>query len=191
MTDSSTLDSLNGQQYLVLRPEHEIASFWDATRDSLRRGMPATVSFPNTGHVTLRGFSEPTRIDDLEEILRAWAERQAPIRLRVEAIDGFPPPFQILIARLQRTSSLIAAYAGLTSLLDTKGIHRLGELPLEEWVFHMSLIYAGTLDQAEWHRVYGNSARALDPCPSELITSADFVWYADGIEHVSTLDFGG
>lgn len=105
--------------------------------------MPQTVSFPNTGHVTLRGFSEPTRIDALEEILRAWADQQAPIRLRVEAIDGFPPPFQILIARLQRTSSLVAAYAGLTSLLDTKGIHRLGELPLEDWVFHMSLIYAG------------------------------------------------
>ena len=191
MTDPALLEQLEGQQYLVLRPASDIASFWDDSRESLRRVAPQEVSYPNTGHVTLRGFHEPHHVGALKEVLTEWAGRQRQIDLRVEEIDGFPPPFQIIIARLERTSSLVDAYADLTSLLDTTEFHRIGELSLDEWVFHLSLIYAGRLSEAQWDAMHRTSRRSPDPQPAEVITSADFVWYANGVEHVDTLEFGG
>ncbi|WP_374977189.1 hypothetical protein ACEYYH_05155 [Microbacterium trichothecenolyticum] len=114
----------------------------------------------------------------------------SPIELSVDGVDGFPTPFQIVIARLARTPSLVAGYAGLTSLLDSTDFHRIGELPLDEWVFHLSLIYAGSLDEIGWQALDDRSRRAVEPRPKEVITSAEFVWYAHGIEHVETLRFG-
>jgi hypothetical protein len=94
------------------------------------------------------------------------------------------------IARLARTPSLVAGYAGLTPLLDSTDFHRIGELPLDEWVFHLSLIYAGSLDEIGWQALHDRSRRAVEPRPKEVITSAEFVWYTHGIEHVETLRFG-
>ncbi|MBT8798733.1 2'-5' RNA ligase family protein [Microbacterium flavum] len=145
---------------------------------------------PNTGHVTIRGFSEPDRVDALKQALATWAEGQTPIHLSVEAIDGFPPPFQIVIARLEPTPSLVARYASLTSALDSTDFHRIGELPLDEWVFHLSLIYAGGLDSISWETLCDRSRRVVEPRPKEVITSADFVWYANGTEYIETLPFG-
>ncbi len=190
MTDSALLASLDGQQYLVLRPQGEIEALWDASRESLRRSIPQAVAYPNTGHVTLRGFFEPNRVDALKEILAVWAKGQAPIELRVDAIDGFHPPFQVMIARLTRTPSLVDSYSDLTALLDSTDFQRIGELPLEQWVFHLSLIYASSLDELNWHALHERSQRTLEPQPREIITSADFVWYSGGIEHVETLRFG-
>lgn len=189
MTDPALLDSLEGQQYLVLRPHGQIESFWDATSDDLRQSIPQAVSHPNTGHVTLRGFFEPDRVEELKDALAAWAHSQPPIELTVDAVDGFPSPFQIVIARLSRTPSLVAAYASLTSLLDSTAFHRIGELPLDEWVFHLSLIYAGSLEGSSWTALHERSRRSLAPQPTEVMTSADFVWYANGTENVETLWF--
>ncbi|WP_240949010.1 2'-5' RNA ligase family protein [Microbacterium salsuginis] len=189
MTDPALLESLDGQQYLVLRPEDEIETFWDVSRESLRESIAQPVSYPHTGHVTLRGFLEPDRVDELKAALTTWAQVQPPIELKVVGIDGFPPPFQIVHAELKRTSSLVSAYAGLTSLLDSTDFHRIGELPLEDWVFHMSLIYAGGLDEVSWARIYDRCRRVLEQRPAETITSADFVWYTDGAEHVERLMF--
>jgi hypothetical protein len=167
MTDPALLESLNGQQYLVLRPEDEVETFWDLSRESLRESIAQPVSYPHTGHVTLRGFSEPDRVDELKAALTTWAQVQPPIELKVAGIDGFPPPFQIVHAELERTSSLVSAYAGLTSLLDSTDF----------------------LDEVSWARTYDRCRRALEHRPSETITSADFVWYADGVEHVERLMF--
>src|SRR5947209_7482758 len=113
MTDSALLDSLDGQQYLVLRPTAAVAAFYTAEQARLRRLLPGSLQHPNAGHVTLRGFYEPTRIDELKRTLAAWAKQQGAIELQVDRVDGFPPPFQVLIARLERTPSLVDAYASL------------------------------------------------------------------------------
>lgn len=52
MTDSALLASLDGQQYLVLRPQGEIEALWDASRESLRRSIPQAVAYVN-GHSEL------------------------------------------------------------------------------------------------------------------------------------------
>ena len=56
-------------------------------------------------------------------------------------------------------------------------------------MFHLSLIYAGSLEELSWRALHDRSRRTLEPRPAEIITSAEFVWYANGVEHVQTLRF--
>lgn len=79
---------------------------------------------------------------------------QSFIRLQVEGIGGSPAPIQVLIARLRRIESLLLAYSGLTDPLDTTDLRRIGEPPAEEWVFNLSLTYAGTLNLPDWQRLH-------------------------------------
>jgi len=189
MTDPSLLESLNGQQYLVVRPVGDVASFYAAEQQALLRVLPDSVMHPHTGHVTLRGFAEPDRVDALRDVLTRWAADQPPLHLEVEGVDGFPPPFQILIARLRRSPSLVEAYANLTAVLDTTDFWRIGELPLDDWVFHLSLAYASNLSEVDWTRAHQNSRRDLQTVPAETATAVEFVWYRDGVEYSERLPF--
>lgn len=109
------------------------------------------------------------------------------IELRIEAVDGFPPPFQVVIARLTRRDSLVDAYASLTEVLDSTGFRRIGELPLDEWVFHLSVAYAGELDGPGWEALLSGCRRETLPAPAERVSSVDFVWYGDDGEHIESI----
>ena len=124
-------------------------------------------------------------------MLATWARQQGPIELQVDRIDGFPPPFQVLIARLERTPSLVNAYASLTAALDATGFHRIGELPLAEWVFHLSLLYCNSLSEDAWEQVHAESGRSVEQHPRELVTEVEFVWYEDGTDTLWRSTTGG
>ncbi|MHA7984626.1 2'-5' RNA ligase family protein [Rathayibacter sp. CAU 1779] len=191
MTDPGLLASLDGQQYLVLRPTGPVAEFYDAEQAALKAVLPESISHPRTGHVTLRGFYEPTRVQELRDALATWATQQEPLELQVDAVDGFPTPFQILIARLHRSAPLVDAYARLSSSLDATDFQRIGELPLDQWIFHMSLIYCNALSADDWQLAYEKNSRDVKSRPSELLTEAEFVWYENGTEHTQTMTFDG
>ena len=108
----------------------------------------------------------------------------------MDGVDGFPPPFSVVIARLKRTPELLAAYARLTSLLDETDFQRLGELPLEQWVFHLSLAYCSSLGEAEWDDIHTRSARSIAERPTEVISQAELVWYEAGVERSTVVPFG-
>lgn len=189
MDTPEQLASLDGQQYLVLRPTATVAEMYGAEQDAaLRR---ARMPHPHTGHVTLRGFYEPERRDELRELVHEWAARQAPIEVTVEAVDVFPTPWQIVILRLARSASLIAAYSTLTSALEATDFRRLGELSLEDWTFHLSVVYGKTLSPEEWETLARASVRDLDDRPSETVTAAELVWYEGGVEHAEVIPLGG
>ncbi|MFJ2502994.1 2'-5' RNA ligase family protein [Microbacterium sp. NPDC087592] len=191
MDTPEQLASLEGQQYLVLRPTAGVGEVYREVQDAAlaRLGIPARR--PHTGHVTLRGFYEPERRAELAELIRSWAARQSPIEVIAEAVDEFPVPWQILIVRLERTASLVSAYSSLTDALDRTDFRRLGELSLEDWTFHLSVLYGKTLDAAEWGALVQAESRVLLPAAAEVITEAELVWYQDGIEHAETLRLGG
>ncbi len=190
MTDPDQLASLNGQQYVVLRPSQAVLRFYDVEKQALGTKLSRTVPSPHTGHVTLRGFAESDRVPEVEEAVRAWAKRQEPILLEVEGIDGFPPPFSVVIARLARTSELVGAYGSLTTLLDETDLVRIGELPLDQWVFHMSLAYCSGLSEADWVALLALAKREVFRGPSETISEVEFVWYEDSVEHSEVIPFG-
>lgn len=175
----------------MLRPTAGVGELYREVQDAAlaRLGIPAR--HPHTGHVTLRGFYEPERRAELAELIRSWAARQAPIEVSAEAVDEFPVPWQILIVRLERTGSLVSAYSTLTTALDATDFRRLGELSLEDWTFHLSVLYGKTLNAAEWLRFAKGEVRPLPSAPTEHLTEAELVWYQDGIEHAEVLPLGG
>lgn len=191
MDTPDQLASLEGQQYLVLRPSSAVAEVYREIQETAldRLGIPARR--PHTGHVTLRGFSEPERREELAALIRTWAAQQEPIEVSAEAVDVFPLPWQILIVRLARSVSLVSAYSTLTATLDATDYRRLGELPLADWTFHLSVLYGKTLDAADWSRFAKAEVRPLSPAPTEVIAEAELVWYEDGIEHAEVLPLGG
>lgn len=190
MTDPVLLDSLRGQQYVVVRPLAEVADLYVSEQSTVLAQVPS-LPHPNTGHVTLRGFFEPERVDTLRERIRSWAAVTPAIGLHVEAVDGFPPPFQVVIARLARTDSLVNAYASLTEVMDSSDFRRIGELPLDEWVFHLSVAYASELDGSSWAALLSGCQREIVPAPVELLSSVDYVWYDDDGEHVESIPLQG
>lgn len=191
MDTPEQLAGLEGQQYVVLRPAAAVAETYRNVQDASLARLGAPIRRPHTGHVTLRGFAEPDRRDELAALIRTWASQQTPIEVRAEATDEFSAPWQILIVRLARTASLVSAYSTLTTALDETDLRRLGELPLEDWTFHLSVIYGKTLDPAEWRRFTEAESRVFEPAVTETITEAELVWYDRGIEHAEVLPLGG
>lgn len=98
MTEPALLESLQGQQYVVLRPSESFAAFLRerAARD---RGAAARGDTPPE-HFAFRSFFEPGRVRSFRELIASWAGAQSSVELRVDAVDEFPPPFQELITRL-------------------------------------------------------------------------------------------
>lgn len=183
MKDAGLLESLRGQQYVVLRPSAAVAAFYAREQIEILRQLPASTPHPNVGHVTLRGLWEPDRVHRLRELIASWARSTPAVELRVEAVDGFPPPFSVLIARLRRTPSLLRAFSSLTEVLDATDFRRIGELSIDDWVFHLSLAYASSLGEQEWGAVLDAGRRTVSSLPHEVVSSVDLVWYDDEGEH--------
>lgn len=189
MTGPDQLSSLEGQQYLVLRPSASVMAMYERVQAEAQYSLPDVVTYPHTGHVTLRGFCEPDRVEHLKEVVREWAADQSFIDLRVDAIDSFPAPFQIVIARLERTPSLVEAYAGLTAMLDKTNFNRIGELSLDDWTFHMSIAYCSELADDDWEGARTSLERGLAERPVDVVSEVEFVWYQGGVEHREIIAF--
>lgn len=188
MSSPEQLATLEGQQYLVLRPTRAVADVYRAEqRTALAR---VAVPHPHSEHVTLRAFQEPERRDELLALIRDWAASQPPIDVIAEAVDAFPAPWQTVILRLTRTSSIVAAYTSLTAALEQTDLRRLDERTVAEWTFHVSLVYAKTLTPAKWTELSHKSRRSLGSRPAERISEAEFVWYEDGVEHAEVIPLG-
>ncbi len=190
MTDPGQLRDLEGQQYLVLRPTGAVMHEFDRVQDAARRRLGDTARYPGAAHVTLRGLYEPQRVDEVRAVVREWAAAQHPIDIVFEAVDSFPAPWQIVIARLKRTPSLVGAYATLTEALDRTDLRRIGELPLDDWTFHLSTVYAKRLAPAEWEELAREVSREYPAPPAETVAEAEFVTYHDGTEHREVFPLG-
>lgn len=191
MDTPDQLASLEGQQYLVLRPTIGVSSFYREVQDAALARLGSDTRHPHTEHVTLRGFYEPDRRGDLAALICDWAAAQSPITVTAEAIDTFPAPWQVLIVRLARTASLVSAYASLSSALEGTDFRRLDELSTEEWTFHLSVVYGRTLAPSTWQEFAEASSSDVSVQPSETISAAEFVWYEDGAEHAEIIALGG
>lgn len=190
MNDPRQLASLEGQQYLVLRPTGAVAADYRAVQDAVLPTLPAGTKHPHTEHVTLRGFYEPDRLEDVRTVVRTWAEAQHPIEITTEAIDAFPAPWQVVIARLARTASLVSAYATLTDALARTDFRRLDERSLDDWTFHMSVVYGKTLEADAWSALERSITREYTERPTEIVSEAEFVWYSGGVEHHEVMPLG-
>lgn len=188
MTSPAQLASLEGQQYLVLRPTRAVSDVYRAEQRSALGRLDAP--HPHTEHVTLRAFHEPERRDEVLALIREWAATQRPIEVVAEAVDVFPTPWQVVILRLSRTPTIVSAYATLSDTLEGTDFRRLDERSTDDWTFHLSVIYARTLAPAAWTELSHASRRSLSSRPSETVSDVEFVWYQDGAEHSEVIPLG-
>ena len=188
MSSPAQLAELEGQQYLVLRPRTAVADVYRSVQRSALTRM--TTPHPHTEHVTLRAFHEPDRREQLRTVIHEWAAARRPIEVVAEAVDVFPSPWQVVILRLARTASLVSAYSSLSTALAGTDLQRLDERTVEDWTFHLSVLYAKTLTPAAWTELSHKSRRSLGSRPAETISEAEFVWYEDGIEHAEVIPLG-
>lgn len=191
MIDPSLLQSLEGQQYCVLRPRGEVEQYYDEVQSVLKNRLPASVTYPNVGHVTLRGFGDPEHVAELGSFLDAWAESVDPLEIRVEAIDSFPAPYKIVILRLAKTEELKRAYSLLSEELAKSTLMPIGEqFSVDDWTFHMSVAYCNTLSDEEWTDLVNELGGFASETPATVVSDAELVWY-DGGEHSRTVPLGG
>ena len=74
MDDPAQLTSLEGQQYLVLRPTIAVASLYREVQDAALARLGGDTPHPRTEHVTLRGDLSLPPTETIAEAELVWYE---------------------------------------------------------------------------------------------------------------------
>ncbi|MDH3215467.1 MAG: 2'-5' RNA ligase family protein [Candidatus Krumholzibacteria bacterium] len=160
--DAEHLARLEGQRYIVLRPNGSVPELWVTCRSATQARLAGhPVSYPASPHVTLTGFPAGTPLRAIRDLVLAWAPAVGPLRIEVEGCDFFPPPFQVLILRALKTPELFGALARLRRAAVQQGLPDWPAISPEDWIFHMSIAYCEALDPAVWEDV-SRFVRTLD-----------------------------
>ena len=186
MTNPAHLTVLAGQKYVVLRVGGEVGRVFQESQELLLarlRGLP--VGYPNAGHVTLRGFPPGTDYDRVSQVLDVWSKETPPLVVETERPGYFGPPHQAIILRVRRTDALVTAYARLAELADRAGLPAIAETgrPIEEWIFHVSVLYCRAVPAADWARVVELVERLSLPTARCVVADAELVCFDDEGEH--------
>ena len=194
MTDPAHLTALAGQKYVVMRVGGEVERAFRDTQRLLRErlaGLP--VGYPNTGHVTLRGFPSGSDHVKVTGVLNAWSREVGPLAIETERPGVFEPPYKVVILRIARTDDLVRAYARLAELADQAGLGAVpdGGFPVERWVFYMSLAYGRSLSESDWARVAELAEGLWVPPARYRAEEAELVCFDDEGEHQTIYPLGG
>lgn len=153
MDDVGHLALLEGQRFVVLRPDGAVSAAYDAVRAALQPHLSRLpLSSPARPHVTLRGFPAGTPLAQVQALVQSWAPGISPLRIEVEGVGTFPPPFKTVVVRIRRTPPLVHALASLRDLARERALPDLpgGAPSVDEWIFHMTVAYCAPLAEDEW-----------------------------------------
>jgi 2'-5' RNA ligase len=186
--DPTHIALLEGQRYVVLRPNGAVQDAYAQVRERVRDKLAGLqVSYPAQPHVTLAGFGKGTSPNILRELVANWAPTMPPLRLEIEELDVFPSPFQIIIARVQRTPELSEA---LTTLREQAAQHKLVDVATiqpSDWIFHMSVAYCSALSPAAWADVAGWVETVPVAAAECTVTDVEIVAIDNGQEYSAGL----
>ena len=182
--DPEHIREVEGQRFVVFRPTGVVSDDYRELQDVVRRrlsGLP--VSFPARGHVTLAGFAAGAQLQTIQELVSAWTLGVSPLRIQVQRATSFPSPFQILYLEISKTPALVRALQSLRRMAAERALSLDSAIPVDEWVFHMSLAYCPKLDATEWD----SSARLVEAQPtlnpSCLQETVEIAAFDDGKEY--------
>lgn len=190
ITNPELLKALEGRQFIVLRPTDPIASYYHTVQQQLKSAMPSTVTYPNTGHVTLRGFSEPNNLSKLQSSTEKWAVKLSLISIEVVGISYFDAPYKVVFLKIRSTDELKRAYSTLSEVVDNYNLQTIDvERDENEWIFHMSLAYCADTNDEEWQRIKDTIKNFKIEKVNSTVDSAELVEFKNG-EHRSVLKLG-
>jgi len=182
--DPAHIALLEGQRYVVLRPNGAVQDSYTQVRERVQDKLAGLqVSYPAQAHVTLAGFGKGTSIDAVRELVANWAPTVPPLRLELEELAVFPSPFQIIIARVQRTPELREA---LTTLRERAGQQKLADVATiqpSDWIFHMSVAYCSAFSAAAWADVAAWVETVPVAAAECTVTEVELVAIDDGQEY--------
>jgi hypothetical protein len=182
--DPEHIREVEGQRFVVFRPTGVVNDCHRELQDVLRRrlsGLP--VSFPARGHVTLAGFVAGTQLESVQELLSTWTRGVPPLRVQVQGARSFPSPFQILYLEVLKTPALIRALRSLRRLAEERGLPIDTVIPVEAWVFHMSLAYCSRLTATQWDSIARFSETQHLVTASCMQETVEIAAFDDGREH--------
>ena len=184
LDDSSHITALEGQRFVVLRARGRPAEEFERVLGVLRARLAgADVSYPAQPHVTLAGFAAGTPIEAVQAIVGAWSQTVAPLRIELERVTIFPPPFQILVLQVRKTPELFAALVDLRRRASESGLVLSTVVAPDAWIFHMSVVYGARLDTPAWDDLAAFS-RELSLSPAHHVAGeAEIVMFDRGLEY--------
>jgi hypothetical protein len=183
ITNPELLKALEGKQFIVLRPSNPVASCYHTVQQQLKSAMPTSVTYPNTGHVTLRGFSESNILSKLQGSTEKWAVKLAPISIDVEDISYFDAPYKVVFLKVSSTDELKYAYSSLSEVVTNNNLQTIDvQRDENEWIFHMSLAYCADTNDEEWGKIKDTIKNFKIEKVNSTVDSAELVEYKNG-EH--------
>jgi len=182
--DPGHLRTLERQRFVVLRPLPSVTKIHGYVQAALRQQLAALpVSYPAQAHVTLCGFAAGTPLAAVQDLVQAWARSVPPLVIQVERVASFPPPFQVVIVQVRRTPELFAALAGLRQRAEAQQLAVSTPVPVDRWIFHMSVAYCSELSTPDWHELT-SSLETLRVLPVHCtVEEAEVVAFDEGREY--------
>jgi 2'-5' RNA ligase len=157
----------------------------------LKNVMPTTVTYPNTGHVTLRGFSEPDILSKLQGCTEKWALKLPPISVDVEGISYFDAPYKVVFLKIRSTDELKKAYSSLSKVVVNDNLQTIDvQRDENEWIFHMSLAYCADTNDDEWQQIIDITKNFKIEKVNCIVDNVELVEYKNG-EHRLVYRLGG
>ena len=101
----------------------------------------------------MRGCPAGTDADTIRATVRTWADATEPLRLELDGVSIFGPPFQIVVLVIRKTPELADAYRRLLDHSLQAGLPDWpGTIAPDDWVFHITVAYCTDLDEGAWKR---------------------------------------
>jgi 2'-5' RNA ligase len=182
--DPEHIKELDGQRFVVFRPTRQVTLYHRQVQDVVRRRLAGlAVSYPARAHVTLTGFASGTPLEHVQELVSDWIRAVPCLELALQGGTSFPTPFRIVILKVAKTRPLYAALHSLRRMADQRGLPVSTVVPVEEWVFHMSLAYCARLGVADWEDIARLVEGLKAPTLSWVQETVEIVGFDDGREY--------
>jgi len=182
--DSDHIRELDGQRFVVLRPDAVVSDCHRQVQGVLRQHLSGcSVSYPARAHVTLAGFAAGTPLESVQELVSGWTRDVRSLRIEVHGATSFPPPFQIAIVYVVKTPALFTALQGLRRTAEQRGLTISTGTRADEWVFHMSLAYCSNLNATKWRELARLIETLQVPSASCLCETVEIVAFDRGEEY--------
>lgn len=183
LEDPGQISAFDGQRYVVLCPDDAVADVQRYGRmllESLGDDLP--ISYVRRAHVTLAGFPKGSSLEQVQDLIAEWAETVPPLLLAVEGLGTLPPPAKIAVVRMRKTPELFDAFRRLREMATARGLPPIDAIPVDEWVFHMSIAFCSSLDEEAWAAVVKLLAATEVPAVACLAGQAEIAAFDDGVE---------
>lgn len=187
---------VRGERYGVLVIEGALLEACDDAQRRLRERLAGLEVVYPRAHLTLASFARGSELREVQATLDRWARSAAALDVRVEGLDVFGPPHQVVYASVRKTRALERSFSSLRRERRARGLAPVGgearEAPVAEWTPHLSLAYCGRLGAADWRRARAAARSTSLPAMHGTGSTAELVTYdADGERLVASFPLRG